>query len=83
MFGLFVYLFVPPFFAFYQVQFGHAGASAHNDQETAVAKNKVPKNLDKNEIEYINDGCFIYSFLFYLLKFVPPSGTKGGWSKST
>ncbi|XP_031568246.1 ATP-citrate synthase-like [Actinia tenebrosa] len=26
-----------------EVQFGHAGASAHNDQETAVAKNKALK----------------------------------------
>lgn len=25
----------------FKVQFGHAGASAHNDQETAVSKNKV------------------------------------------
>ena len=24
-----------------QVQFGHAGSSAHSDKETAVAKNKV------------------------------------------
>ena len=25
----------------FQVQFGHAGASAHGDNETAIAKNKV------------------------------------------
>lgn len=29
----------------FQVQFGHAGASAHGDNETAIAKNKVPFQL--------------------------------------
>ena len=29
-----------------EVQFGHAGASANSERETAVAKNKVSKHLD-------------------------------------